>query len=443
MRWLIGMCAFCTLIVSTVSLAPARAQPPDEIPNWEYLGLDGTLANGVTFQPDSGDLIFVTTEEGFHYYDLTAGIWTSRDEPGSTDRAVRSLMASGYPHSTRVITGRVDDLGNGYIELSFDMGVSGEVVYQSAAGAVVDIERVEWPLDRVWACTLAANDTPGELLRSTDLGLTWTVVPGHGLSSLTDVVSISQDEIYVAGDAGVARTLDGGDTWELINTGLPAGPVHCLWEEGPIPVILPAKGGRTVSFILASTDNGLYFTYGDDINWQQVLSDPCRDVQHQNRAGSSIAGDHILAVTFDGRVLFCQGYSWEWEDWTTELGPLMPLALTSSYDYYFLATATSGVYATVSYLSDVPEAPVGLRLTAAPNPFNPATELRLSAPRAGVARLAVYDLAGRLLETLLDGPVAAGPYMVTWRPDRLASGVYLAQLTQGGQTTSMRLILAR
>ena len=441
MSWQPGICVLCLVFVSSFSLATAIAQPHNELPSWEYLGLDSVPVNGVTFQPGSGNLIFVTTGIGFHYYNLTTGIWTSRDEPGTTGRAVRSLMASGYPHPARVITGRVDEFGKGYIELSFDMGASGEVVYQSTAGAVVDIERVGWPLDLVWACTLAADDSPGELLHSTDLGLTWTVVPGHGHSSLSDVVSISQDEIYVAGNAGVAYTLDGGDTWELINTGLPAGPVHCLWEEGPIPVILPAKDIRTVDFLVASTDDGLYFTYGDDINWQQVLSDPCLDVQHQNC--SSIAGNHILAVTFDGRVLFCQGYSWEWEDWTTELGPLTPLALTSSYDYYFLATATGGVYATISYLTDVPESPAGLCLTAAPNPFNPATELHLIAPRDGLVQLAVYDVAGRLVETLLDGPVAAGPHAVTWRPDRLASGVYLAQLKQDGHAASLRLTLTR
>jgi len=68
-----------------------------------------------------------------------------------------------------------------------------------------------------------------------------------------------------------------------------------------------------------------------------------------------------------------------------------------------------------------------------PNPFNPATEIAFSLAAAGRARLAVYDLAGREVAVLVDGALAGGEHRVSWRPEGLASGVYLYRLAAGGE----------
>jgi hypothetical protein len=87
----------------------------------------------------------------------------------------------------------------------------------------------------------------------------------------------------------------------------------------------------------------------------------------------------------------------------------------------------------------VPAADGGL--VAAPNPFNPATTLRFALATAGLARLEVFDLAGRRVATLCDEVRAAGPHAVTWQPQDLGSGVYLARLTTREGTTTARLTL--
>jgi hypothetical protein len=78
-----------------------------------------------------------------------------------------------------------------------------------------------------------------------------------------------------------------------------------------------------------------------------------------------------------------------------------------------------------------------------PNPFNPATTISFQAPTAGPARLAIYDLQGRLVEVLLDGDVAAGPVQREWRPSGQASGVFMARLECGGAVATRRLALVR
>jgi len=68
-----------------------------------------------------------------------------------------------------------------------------------------------------------------------------------------------------------------------------------------------------------------------------------------------------------------------------------------------------------------------------PNPFNPGTSIRFSLPRAEDVRLAVYDVAGRLVRTLVSAHREAGTHTVTWdglddQGKAAASGTYLYRL---------------
>jgi hypothetical protein len=93
--------------------------------------------------------------------------------------------------------------------------------------------------------------------------------------------------------------------------------------------------------------------------------------------------------------------------------------------------------------------PAGLSLApAVPNPFNPATLLRLETDRSGPARLEIVDLAGRRVRTLWSASLEAGAHSVRWDGldgDGLpaASGVYFARLRQGERQAVQKLMLVR
>jgi len=83
-----------------------------------------------------------------------------------------------------------------------------------------------------------------------------------------------------------------------------------------------------------------------------------------------------------------------------------------------------------------------------PNPFNPKTTLRFSLPAAGPARLAIYDLSGRRLVTLVDERLEAGEHAVEWEGrdaagTPLASGVYLARFEAAGVEDMRKLTLLK
>ena len=83
-----------------------------------------------------------------------------------------------------------------------------------------------------------------------------------------------------------------------------------------------------------------------------------------------------------------------------------------------------------------------------PNPFNPATKIVFALPRTGEVELAVFDIAGRRVATLVSGVVEAGEHDVTWtgRDDRggeVASGIYFSRLVADGVMKTQKMTLLK
>ena len=86
---------------------------------------------------------------------------------------------------------------------------------------------------------------------------------------------------------------------------------------------------------------------------------------------------------------------------------------------------------------------------AHPNPFNPSTTIEFSLAQAGNARLDVFTIDGRLVNTLVNRNLAAGPHSTTWngvdhRGRSVASGTYFYRLTTGsGFSEAGRMVLVK
>ena len=84
----------------------------------------------------------------------------------------------------------------------------------------------------------------------------------------------------------------------------------------------------------------------------------------------------------------------------------------------------------------------------APNPVRGFTLFSFDLPRGGVARLRIYDVAGRIVAEPLNGVQGLGHHDVAWAATnrsgtKLPSGVYLAELRYGSQTIVRRFVLTR
>jgi hypothetical protein len=78
-----------------------------------------------------------------------------------------------------------------------------------------------------------------------------------------------------------------------------------------------------------------------------------------------------------------------------------------------------------------------------PNPFNPSTTIRFSIPVAGHVSLKIFDVLGQEVATLVDDDVVAGVHTAQWKPDGVASGMYLYRLEAGSFNESRKLLLLK
>jgi hypothetical protein len=78
-----------------------------------------------------------------------------------------------------------------------------------------------------------------------------------------------------------------------------------------------------------------------------------------------------------------------------------------------------------------------------PNPFNPLTVVSFQLPAVSEVRLAVYDLLGREVATLVNERRAAGSHSVRFDASGLASGAYFYRLTAGNFVQTRKLMLVK
>ena len=88
-----------------------------------------------------------------------------------------------------------------------------------------------------------------------------------------------------------------------------------------------------------------------------------------------------------------------------------------------------------------------LRIEGFPNPSPGASSIRYSIPQAGPVRVSVYDIAGRLVATLVDRRVDRGTWTTRWngRTDSgapAATGMYFlrVQTPQGSRASKLTLV---
>ena len=83
-----------------------------------------------------------------------------------------------------------------------------------------------------------------------------------------------------------------------------------------------------------------------------------------------------------------------------------------------------------------------------PNPFGPSTAIAFRLPARSEVTLQVFDPAGRMVRTLMQGPLDAGPHLLSWDGRTgdgasAGSGVYFYRFQVGDVTETHQMILAR
>jgi hypothetical protein len=83
-----------------------------------------------------------------------------------------------------------------------------------------------------------------------------------------------------------------------------------------------------------------------------------------------------------------------------------------------------------------------------PNPFGSSTAIQYSLPASGSVKVAVYNVAGELVKTLVDSRESAGTHTITWngrdsQGRQVANGVYFCKLAANGTEATRRAVMVR
>jgi len=78
-----------------------------------------------------------------------------------------------------------------------------------------------------------------------------------------------------------------------------------------------------------------------------------------------------------------------------------------------------------------------------PNPFNPVTKIKFDIAKNTNAKLYVYDILGKVVETLINGDISAGKYEITFDASSLSSGVYFYKLVTNDFVDTKKMLLIK
>ena len=83
-----------------------------------------------------------------------------------------------------------------------------------------------------------------------------------------------------------------------------------------------------------------------------------------------------------------------------------------------------------------------------PNPFNPSTTIQYDMKEKGLVRIKIYNVAGALVRTVVDGVKDAGTYSIAWdgrnsAGTAVASGIYFYKMEAKGFAETRKMVLLR
>jgi len=87
--------------------------------------------------------------------------------------------------------------------------------------------------------------------------------------------------------------------------------------------------------------------------------------------------------------------------------------------------------------------PLEYALGIYPNPFNPTTTISFTLKEAGRVKLSVYDLTGRLVQTLADKEFDAGVHPFVFDGSALSAGVYFTRIESASFSQTKKLVLLK
>ena len=307
-------------------------------------------------------------------------------------------------------------------------------------------------------------DTPMAFADPTSEGLMYTVTPADSIATITwegSMVTIAP--IWRAGDESTTVTVTA--TNNLDETSLPVKfKLVVKTATKPVVNMSPVVQGVLAMGIMLNTGDAPRvvdlnnLTGADKAPYVPLFIDP------NAATGDALTGGLLLKMRFPDDVVADHVYanqSMENDISTSAMRLVLdPGAGTLTVTPTGANSATVTVWGidrerlmisattTITVVSGVgtesEELPTEVALSQNyPNPFNPQTTIDYALPKAGDVSLIVYDMLGREVDVLLDGPQAAGRHTVRFGANHLPNGTYVYRLVAADKTITRTMVLVK
>ena len=241
-------------------------------------------------------------------------------------------------------------------------------------------------------------------------------------------------EIWVQNGCGIetdcnSSTCDGLDAFELLDAVVVIFPgcnlflhiTYCGTDAGCLCIsrsdfVLPVERG---SFDAAAGDNSV------TLNWNTAS---------ENNVDKFVVTRNSEKVYEVGARNSAIGAGYGWVDHNVENG--------TEYSYMLSVVDLDGSELIWGTVNATPAENIVTSYSLSqnfPNPFNSETSFTYAIPEAQHVTLAIYNLLGQEIATLVNGRMEAGIHTTNWSAEGLAAGVYMYTLSAGefSQTNKM------
>ena len=306
--------------------------------DWEEFEITAGSTNVVetAINPEGGYYLYAGNPWGLNRYNSNADEWTDFTQPGYVGVEVKALAVDD-DNPGLLLKGVRNALNNGVIYRSTDFGDTEVAVWDNMAEfGAFHTEITESPAveDLFYAVTWQEG-IPAQFMRSEDAGETWEVVDGSGAihTKMTDIVIDHQnpDNLYIFGNGVVSKSVDGGETFNVSDNGLPYEGVY----DGTIN---PYDG----NILFASVTQGIYKTTDGGDNWFQVTNS---DESAKHIEYNPVLPAMITAITFDEKIIQSKDNGETWVDITGDVvANFTDISYSPDGKLLFVSTTAQGVY---------------------------------------------------------------------------------------------------
>ena len=279
-----------------------------------------------------------------------------------------------------------------------------------------------------------------------------------GTENLPPIANAGPDQIVAENHLA---TLDGSESYDEENINL-----SYIWTT-PIGILLNDTTSSIPSFTTPTVDDSVDFIFGLIVSDGELNSDPDSvtiTVFHTNVSPVAYAGPDQTIMENELVILDGTGssdfenvnlsYSWtapvniELDDSTRSMPTFISPEVSDSTFLLFTLIVSDGelesdpdsvivtILNSLGFISNTFPVEFELRQPF-PNPFNPTTTIQFNVPATDtrhVISLRVFDIAGSMVETLVNGTMKSGQYEIQWDASQHASGIYFLKMESGPST---------